>query len=93
MSGKKKQRTGLIAGIFVGLKILEVVAILVVTFGLYYVGEFVCPLFGDNWCFGSSLAELWFSGLIIVGLGSLVIYIIVKIIQANWDWAKKLAKV
>ena len=94
MTKKKKQRTGLVAGIFVGLKILEIIAVLVFIFGLYYVGKFFCSL---NICIGSSSTEMWLSGLFILIAGGAILALIIcgliVIIQANWDWAKKLSKV
>jgi len=93
MKGKKKQRTGLVAGIFVGLKILEAVAVLVLVFGFYYLGKFFCSL---DYCFGTGSFAIWITGLFVFVTGGLVlvlvIAIIVTIIQENWNLAKKLSK-
>ena len=93
---KKKKRTGLVAGIFVGLKILEAIAILVIVFGFYYFGKFICSIREGLYCFGSSSFSVWFTGLFVFAIGGLVLFlvglIIISIIQANWDWAKKISK-
>ncbi len=94
MTKKKKKRTGLTAGIFVGLKILEAIAILVVVFGFYYLGEFVCSS-GLN-CSWEPPLVMWFVGFltIVVGILLLIIiaYLIIGLIQTNWNWAKRISK-
>ena len=88
MKNKKLRKT---IGIFIGIKILELLGLVVATFGIYWLGRFVFYLFDLTWKY-KSIGIIWITGFFTIIVIAFIITIIWEILKKNWEWAKRLAK-
>ncbi len=88
MKNKKLSKT---IGIFIGIKILELLGLAVATFGIYWFGRLTSYLFEWTWGY-ESIRIIWFVGLMAIVVIIFTLWIIWEILKKNWEWAKRLAK-
>ena len=72
--------------IFVGLKVVEIAALVFVPYWIGNLGRVKKYWRGENNSWGS----VWFTGLLTLVIGGAMIFIGFMLVMANWKWAGKL---